>query len=113
MKVESSKYRFKAKNGSYIYLKTCWKTFKNPWTKEFEFLVAINSCVNLLDRDIEDNCNNTIKNCLKSSSSANCGDNKWPQNDVKPSNGGDFSSKTFLFLSSNLVNINCPLFFFS
>lgn len=38
-------FRFKAKNGSHICLATNWKTFKNPWTKEFEYLVVRNTCV--------------------------------------------------------------------
>lgn len=42
---KSSKYRFKTKSDSYIYLQTSWKTFKNPWTKELEFFVAIHSCL--------------------------------------------------------------------
>lgn len=50
--VNSGCYRFKTKSGSYLYMQTTWKTFKNPWTKDFEFLVARNTCVPAPDSDV-------------------------------------------------------------
>ena len=50
--VNSGSYRFKTKSGSYLYLQTAWKTFKNPWTKDFEFLVARNTCVPVPDSEV-------------------------------------------------------------
>jgi hypothetical protein len=43
--ITSKPYRYKTKNGSYLYIQTKWTNFKNPFTKEFEFLVARNTCV--------------------------------------------------------------------
>lgn len=50
--VNSGAYRFKNKSGSYLYMQTTWKTFKNPWTKDFEFLVARNTCVPAPESDV-------------------------------------------------------------
>ncbi|CAG2111977.1 unnamed protein product, partial [Medioppia subpectinata] len=38
-------YRFRTKLGTYLYLTTLWKIFKNPWTREFEYMVAVNENV--------------------------------------------------------------------
>ncbi|KAL1116991.1 hypothetical protein AAG570_004319 [Ranatra chinensis] len=38
-------YRFRSKDGNYIQIQSEWKSFKNPWTKEVEYLVAKNSRV--------------------------------------------------------------------
>ncbi|CAG2170219.1 unnamed protein product [Oppiella nova] len=38
-------YRFRTKLGTYLYLTTLWKTFKNPWTREFEYMIAISENV--------------------------------------------------------------------
>ena len=43
--ITSKPYRYKTKGGSYLYIQTKWTNFKNPFTKEFEFLVARNTCV--------------------------------------------------------------------
>ncbi|XP_053717662.1 basic helix-loop-helix ARNT-like protein 1 [Synchiropus splendidus] len=40
-KIET-RYRFKTKYGSYISLQNQWFSFTNPWTKEVEFIVALN-----------------------------------------------------------------------
>ena len=52
--VTSKPYRFKTKSGSYVYIQTKWTNFKNPWTKEFEFLVARNTCVPTFDASLVD-----------------------------------------------------------
>ncbi|KAI1301240.1 Aryl hydrocarbon receptor nuclear translocator-like protein 1 [Halotydeus destructor] len=49
--ITSKRYRFKTKSGTYICLETRWKTFKNPWTKEFEYIVARNTCVPMPEVD--------------------------------------------------------------
>lgn len=41
----SRAYRLRTKSGSYITLQTYWQLFKNPWTKEFEYLIARNVSV--------------------------------------------------------------------
>lgn len=48
----SAPYRFKTKSGGYICLVTKWTTFKNPWTKEFEFVVARHTCVPAPDSEL-------------------------------------------------------------
>lgn len=48
----SAPYRFKTKSGGYICLVTKWTTFKNPWTKEFEFVVARHTCVPAPDAEL-------------------------------------------------------------
>lgn len=41
----SQPYRLKSKSGSYVTFRTYWQLFENPWTKEFEYLIARNLCV--------------------------------------------------------------------
>ncbi|XP_068217442.1 protein cycle [Palaemon carinicauda] len=36
-------YRFRTKEGSYVRLQSNWRTFKNPWTKEIEYIISRNS----------------------------------------------------------------------
>ena len=54
----SSSYRFKTKVGTYIYLKTLWKIFKNPWTREFEYMIGINENVAIPESDALKSCAN-------------------------------------------------------
>ena len=35
-------YRFKAKDGTFVKLESKWKQFRNPWTKEIEYLISKN-----------------------------------------------------------------------
>ena len=35
-------YRFRAKDGSFVRLESKWKQFRNPWTKEIEYLISKN-----------------------------------------------------------------------
>ncbi|XP_076328731.1 basic helix-loop-helix ARNT-like protein cyc isoform X3 [Tachypleus tridentatus] len=42
-------YRFRTKEGSFICMQSKWKNFKNPWTKEFEYLIAVNFLIPLRD----------------------------------------------------------------
>ncbi|KAM4676300.1 basic helix-loop-helix ARNT-like protein 2 [Discoglossus pictus] len=44
-KVLTNSYKFKAKDGSFITLKSQWFSFINPWTKELEYIVSINTVV--------------------------------------------------------------------
>lgn len=41
--VTTAVYRFRTKEGTYVRLQTRWKSFRNPWTKDIEFIVAKNS----------------------------------------------------------------------
>lgn len=38
-------YRARTKDGSFARLQSEWKAFRNPWTKEVDYLVAKNSLV--------------------------------------------------------------------
>ncbi|XP_066991854.1 protein cycle isoform X2 [Anabrus simplex] len=42
-RVNTLVYRFRSKEGSFVSLQSEWKSFRNPWTKEIENLVAKNS----------------------------------------------------------------------
>ncbi|KAM3925976.1 basic helix-loop-helix ARNT-like protein 2 [Leptodactylus fuscus] len=44
-KILTNPYKFKAKDGSFIILQSQWFSFINPWTKEFEYIVSINTVV--------------------------------------------------------------------
>ncbi|XP_022247565.1 protein cycle-like [Limulus polyphemus] len=44
-------YRFRTKEGSFICMQSKWKNFKNPWTKEFEYLVAVNFLIPYISHD--------------------------------------------------------------
>lgn len=44
-KIETSCYKFKTKYGSYVSLKSQWFSFRNPWTKEVEFIVSLNRVI--------------------------------------------------------------------
>jgi len=35
-------YRFRAKDGTFVKLESKWKQFRNPWTKEIEYLISKN-----------------------------------------------------------------------
>lgn len=38
-------YRFRTKEGSFVRLQSVWWTFKNPWTKDIEYIISKNSVV--------------------------------------------------------------------
>ncbi len=42
-KVETKPYRIKAKDGSFVHIKSKLFRFKNPWTKEVEHIVSTNT----------------------------------------------------------------------
>ncbi|CAG9770479.1 unnamed protein product [Ceutorhynchus assimilis] len=43
--VATNVYRFRTKDGSFIRLQSEWKSFKNPWTKEVEYVISKNNLV--------------------------------------------------------------------
>ncbi|XP_071447197.1 protein cycle [Hetaerina americana] len=43
--VTTQVYRFRSKEGSCIRLQSEWRSFRNPWTKEVEYLVAKNATI--------------------------------------------------------------------
>lgn len=44
-KIETNVYRFRAKNGLFLKLKSKLFCFRNPWTKEVEYIVSTNTVV--------------------------------------------------------------------
>ncbi|XP_059142173.1 basic helix-loop-helix ARNT-like protein 1 [Physella acuta] len=46
-KIETDVYRFKLKNGKFIHLKSRCFGFRNPWTKEVEYIVSTNTVVHM------------------------------------------------------------------
>ncbi|XP_058047353.1 basic helix-loop-helix ARNT-like protein 2 isoform X2 [Ahaetulla prasina] len=44
-KIFTNFYKFKAKDSSFVTLKSQWFSFTNPWTKELEYIVSINTVV--------------------------------------------------------------------
>ncbi|XP_037069918.1 protein cycle-like [Pollicipes pollicipes] len=43
---ETQVYKFRVKNNSFVTVRTKWKAFKNPWTKELEYISASNQIIN-------------------------------------------------------------------
>ncbi|KAM6417540.1 basic helix-loop-helix ARNT-like protein 2 isoform 2-T5 [Pluvialis apricaria] len=44
-KVFTNSYKFRAKDGTFVTLKSQWFSFMNPWTKELEYIVSNNTVV--------------------------------------------------------------------
>nr|WDV40242.1 brain and muscle ARNT-like protein [Sinonovacula constricta] len=44
-KIQTGVYRFKGKNGSFLHVRSNCFSFRNPWTKEVEYIVSTNSVV--------------------------------------------------------------------
>nr|XP_009677082.1 PREDICTED: aryl hydrocarbon receptor nuclear translocator-like protein 2 isoform X2 [Struthio camelus australis] len=44
-KVFTNSYKFRAKDGTFLTLKSQWFSFMNPWTKELEYIVSNNTVV--------------------------------------------------------------------
>ena len=42
-KIVSKPYRFRAKNGEFVQLKSTMFCFRNPWTKDVEYIVSNNT----------------------------------------------------------------------
>lgn len=44
-RVTTSVYRFRTKENGFVSLQSIWRTLKNPWTKEMEYLAAKNTVI--------------------------------------------------------------------
>ncbi|XP_036037297.1 aryl hydrocarbon receptor nuclear translocator-like protein 2 isoform X2 [Onychomys torridus] len=44
-KILTDSYKFRAKDGSFVTLRSQWFSFTNPWTKELEYIVSVNTLV--------------------------------------------------------------------
>ncbi|XP_063920623.1 protein cycle [Zophobas morio] len=52
-------YRFRTKDGGFVKLQTEWKSFKNPWTKDIEYLIAKNTLILTDFRTVESSASRT------------------------------------------------------
>ncbi|CAL4059447.1 unnamed protein product, partial [Meganyctiphanes norvegica] len=43
--IDTLVFRFRTKEGSFVRLQSTWRTFKNPWTKDIEYIISKNSMV--------------------------------------------------------------------
>uniref|UniRef100_A0AAR5P4Z5 Cycle n=1 Tax=Dendroctonus ponderosae TaxID=77166 RepID=A0AAR5P4Z5_DENPD len=43
--VRTNVYRFRTKEGGFVRLQSEWRSFKNPWTKEIEYVISKNNLV--------------------------------------------------------------------
>ncbi|XP_061937198.1 basic helix-loop-helix ARNT-like protein 1 isoform X3 [Apis cerana] len=50
--VSTQIYRFRTKGASFVKLQSEWKSFRNPWTKDIEYLIAKNSVTSNDSRSI-------------------------------------------------------------
>lgn len=53
--VTTKVYWFRSKDGAYISIQSEWKAFKNPWTKDVEYLIAKNSVIMTDERHMDMN----------------------------------------------------------
>uniref|UniRef100_A0A8C6RGQ5 Basic helix-loop-helix ARNT like 2 n=1 Tax=Nannospalax galili TaxID=1026970 RepID=A0A8C6RGQ5_NANGA len=44
-KIFTDLYKFRVKDGSFVTLKSQWFSFTNPWTRELEYIVSVNTLV--------------------------------------------------------------------
>ncbi|KAI1882250.1 hypothetical protein AGOR_G00248750 [Albula goreensis] len=44
-KINTNRYKFKTKHGSFVSLQSQWFSFVNPWTKEVEYIVSTNTVI--------------------------------------------------------------------
>ncbi|XP_008215805.1 aryl hydrocarbon receptor nuclear translocator-like protein 1 isoform X2 [Nasonia vitripennis] len=56
-RVNTQVYRFRSKGASFVRLNSEWRSFRNPWTKEIEYLIAKNSAVFSDTRQVESSAN--------------------------------------------------------
>ncbi|KAM8974612.1 LOW QUALITY PROTEIN: basic helix-loop-helix ARNT-like protein 2 [Pelodytes ibericus] len=52
-KIVTNSYKFKTKDGSFITLRSQWFSFINPWTKELEYIVSVNTVVSGICSSLE------------------------------------------------------------
>ena len=53
-KILTDSYKFRVKDGAFVTLKSEWFSFTNPWTKELEYIVSVNTLVLLHSSSPED-----------------------------------------------------------
>lgn len=56
-RLASPVYRFRRKDGNFAFLSSKWKTFRNPWTKELDYIIAVNTLVPIQDSEMAESSN--------------------------------------------------------
>lgn len=69
-RLTSSVYRFRKKEGNFAFLSSKWKTFRNPWTKELEYITSINTLVPIIDTGLVESSNNAREDMICSNSNS-------------------------------------------
>ncbi|GFY17861.1 aryl hydrocarbon receptor nuclear translocator-like protein 1 [Trichonephila clavipes] len=69
-RLASPVYRFRRKIGNFAFLSSKWKTFRNPWTKELEYIISVNTLVPVLDSGIVESSNSARDEMYSSNSNS-------------------------------------------
>lgn len=69
-RLTSAVYRFRKKEGNFAFLTSKWKTFRNPWTKELEYITSINTLVPVVDTGLVESSNSAREEIMTSNSNS-------------------------------------------
>nr|AGV28715.1 brain and muscle arnt-like protein-1 [Eurydice pulchra] len=89
-------YRFRTKDGSFMNFKSMWKTFKNPWTKDVEYIISNNFLI-LSEGEVE---STMVSDCASSQSFGNISEF------INSPGGGSSSSVSSSRMMGNGVQAN-------
>ncbi|XP_017889557.1 aryl hydrocarbon receptor nuclear translocator-like protein 1 isoform X2 [Ceratina calcarata] len=59
-------YRFRTKGANFVKLQSEWKSFRNPWTKDIEYLIAKNSVTSCDSRSVTNSGNRSEDSSVQS-----------------------------------------------
>ncbi|XP_052799509.1 protein cycle-like isoform X2 [Mya arenaria] len=79
-KVLSGVYRFKAKNGSFLPIRSTSFSFRNPWTKEVEYIVSTNTYMPM--EEVSSSCQG-YDNVISFDSNTDCSTEEYSINGVQ------------------------------
>ncbi|XP_021000848.1 protein cycle [Parasteatoda tepidariorum] len=66
----SKVYRFRRKEGNFAFLTSKWKIFRNPWTKELEYIISVNTLVPVLETGLVESSNSARDDIMNSNSNS-------------------------------------------
>ncbi|XP_024218917.1 protein cycle isoform X2 [Halyomorpha halys] len=93
-------YRFRSKEGNYVQLQSEWKSFRNPWTKEGEYLVAKNS-------RLMTNFDSQVESSVERTEGSNQSQGNFDYYPSSQNNGTDIPGRDIpKFISSNVEASN-------
>ncbi|GIY28338.1 aryl hydrocarbon receptor nuclear translocator-like protein 1 [Caerostris darwini] len=69
-RLASPAYRFRRKTGNFAFLSSKWKTFRNPWTKELEYIISVNTLVPVMDSGVVESSNSAREEMYSSNSNS-------------------------------------------